>query len=80
MLNYQGKEKLRKREKAAEPVRLGVVGEVKPGGCTVRFDGEETASGKVYPAIYTGVSLVPGDRIACLRARGSYIILGKYGG
>lgn len=80
MMNYQEKQKIQ-TPADKEPVRMGVISErTEDGLYLVQFDGETEASGKPYPALYTGYTPAAGDRVACLRARGSYIILGKYGG
>ena len=68
-----------KRER--EAVRLGAVTEITEDGLyVILFDGSDAPSGKGYPAILTGIPPGVGDRVACIRARGSYIVMGKIGG
>jgi len=67
-----------KKNNGTFSVRLAVIAGTDGNGLfTVRFDGDEASSGKGYPAILTGYTLTEGDRVACVRVRGSYIILGK---
>lgn len=76
-LSHTEREQTRGREQ--ESVRLGIItGTTEDGLYLVRFDGADAASGKGYPALVTGYTLTTNDRVACMRVRGSYIILGKY--
>lgn len=78
MLSYTNKERLRRPLR--DPIRLGaVVGITEDGLVQVQFDGASEASGKGYPVLQ-GQPVAVGDRVACVRTRGSYIILGAYGG
>lgn len=76
MLTKTEKQKNKNAEEFS--VRLAVIaGTAENGLFTVRFDGAETSSGKGYPAILTGYAMAVGDRVACMRVSGSYVILGK---
>jgi hypothetical protein len=57
-----------------------VLGITEDGLVQVQFDGASEASGKGYPSLLVGSGPAVGDRVACIRTRGSYIVLGAYGG
>ncbi len=77
MLSFAERERMRRPGR--ETVRLGVIAAITDEGLyQVQFDGASAASGKGYPAIKTGNVISEGDRVACMRVRGSYIILGAY--
>ena len=66
------------RGRRQDGVRLGVVSEITEAGLyVILFDGATVTSGKGYPAIQTGSPAAVGDRVACIRARGSYIVMGR---
>ena len=56
--------------------RLGKVDSVTGGLPTIQFDGEETASGKLYAKL-DGYSPTVGDRALLAKVSGTYIVLGK---
>ena len=58
------------------PFRLGRVDSVTGGLPTIQFDGEETASGKLYAKL-DGYSPTTGDRVLLAKVSGTYIVLGK---
>lgn len=71
----------RGRRTGGETVRLGsVTGITEDGLIQVQFDGASETSGKGYPGLRSGAIPAVGDRVACIRTRGSYIVLGAYGG
>lgn len=77
-MNYQESQKLQSSGRSTY-IRLGTVEEVSEDGrCRIKFDGEEKASGKFYLALRTGVEILAGDRAACARVSGSWLILGTY--
>lgn len=76
MINsYQEKQQLLPK-KEVDTVRLGSIVSSTDAGYTVLFDGEDESSGKAYPVIVAGVLSV-GDRVACIAAKGSWIVLGR---
>jgi hypothetical protein len=56
--------------------RLGKVDSVSGGLPAILFDGEETASGKLYAKLST-YSPSTGDRVLLAKVSGTYIVLGK---
>ena len=56
--------------------RLGRVDSVTGGLPTIQFDGEETASGKLYAKL-DGYSPTTGDGSGLAKVSGTYIVLGK---
>lgn len=80
-MTFISKNQGRGRRAGGESIRLGAVtGITEDGLIQVQFDGAAEASGKGYPALQTGADPAVGDRVACIRTRGSYIVLGKFGG
>lgn len=64
------------RQKTEKVFRLGRVDSVTGGLPTIQFDGEETASGKLYAKL-DGYSPTTGDRVLLAKVSGTYIVLGK---
>jgi hypothetical protein len=64
------------RQKTEKVFRLGKVDSVTGGLPTIQFDGEETASGKLYAKL-DGYSPTTGDRVLLAKVSGTYIVLGK---
>ena len=64
------------RQKTEKAFRLGRVDSVTGGLPTIQFDGEETASGKLYAKL-DGYSPTTGDRVLLAKVSGTYIVLGK---
>ena len=64
------------RQKTDRVFRLGEVDSVSGGLPAILFDGEETASGKLYAKL-DGYSPTTGDRVLLAKVSGTYIVLGK---
>ncbi len=64
------------RQKKDRVFRLGKVDSVSGGLPAILFDGEETASGKLYAKLST-YSPSTGDRVLLAKVSGTYIVLGK---
>ena len=64
------------RQKTDRVFRLGKVSSVTGGLPTIQFDGEETASGKLYAKLGS-YSPTTGDRVLLAKVSGTYIVLGK---
>lgn len=64
------------RQKTEKVFRLGMVDSVTGGLPTIQFDGEETASGKLYARLDSYTPAV-NDRVLLAKVSGSYIVLGK---
>ena len=58
------------------PFRLGVVASASNGLPVIIFDGEKTASGKLYARLDSYTPAV-NDRVLLVKVSGSYIVLGK---
>lgn len=58
------------------PFRLGKVVSVINGLPSILFDGEETASGKLYARLDSYTPAV-NDRVLLVKVSGTYIVLGK---
>ncbi len=77
-MNYQESQKLQSSGRSTY-IRLGEITEVTADGrYRILFDGEPNASSKAYTALRTGYELLVGDRVACARVSGSWLILGSY--
>ena len=74
MLNYQEEQEL-KQPKEQAPFRMAVVISFTATKAVVRFDGEETNSGKEYKRIY-GNTITAGDRVLCAKLNGTYVVVG----
>lgn len=62
---------------ASESFKLGIVSSLFPDGKgKIKFDGEDTASEKKYPALSTYIPVV-NDRVLLAMVSGTYVILGK---
>ena len=64
------------RQKTDRVFWLGKVDSVSEGLPAILFDGEETASGKLYAKL-DGYSPTTGDRVLLAKVSGTYIVLGK---
>lgn len=64
------------RQKTEKVFRLGRVDSVTGGLPAILFDGEETASGKLYARL-ANYSPTTGDRVLLAKVSGTYIVLGK---
>jgi len=64
------------RQKKDRVFRLGKVDSVSEGLPAILFDGEETASGKLYAKL-ANYSPTTGDRVLLAKVSGTYIVLGK---
>jgi len=58
------------------PFKLGRVVSVTDGLPSILFDGEETASGKLYARLDSYTPTV-NDRVLLVKVSGTYIVLGK---
>lgn len=77
-MNYQEAQELQSTRRYTY-IRLGEIVEVtEDGRYRILFDGEKAASTKSYTAIRTGYEMLAGDRVACARVSGSWLILGSY--
>lgn len=74
MLNYQEEKTLTPQDDKTT-FRMATVVSISVLTATVRFDGEESSSGKTYKRIY-GNTIAAGDRVLCAKYGGTYIILG----
>ncbi len=64
------------RDSHEKPFKLGEVVGVTDGLPSILFDGEETASGKLYARLDSYTPTV-NDRVLLVKASGTYIVLGK---
>ena len=64
------------RQKTDRVFWLGKVDSVSGGLPAILFDGEETASGKLYAKL-DSYSPSAGDRVILAKVSGTYIVLGK---
>lgn len=64
------------KQESESVFKLGKVSGVTSGLPKILFDGEETASGKLYAKLGS-YSPVAGDRVLLAKVSGTYVVLGK---
>lgn len=75
MLDYAEEKKLQNEKGGkTEEHRIATVADVSGTKMQLRFDGEETPSGKYYRGIAVCAA---GKRVLCARVSGTYVVLGE---